>query len=51
MSHKIRLNRLEKMGSGDRIWALIGVGKPRDATTPEDARDTSSPAILRLRRQ
>lgn len=31
MSHKIRLNRLEKMGSGDRLWALIGLGKPRDA--------------------
>jgi len=30
MSHKIRLNRLEKMGSGDRLWALIGIGKPRD---------------------
>jgi len=31
MSYKIRLNRLEKMGSGDRLWALIGIGKPRDA--------------------
>ncbi len=31
MSHKIRLNRLEKMESGDRLWALIGIGKPRDA--------------------
>lgn len=31
MSHKIRLNRLEKIGSGDRLWALIGIGKPRDA--------------------
>lgn len=30
MSHKIRLNRLEKMGSGDRLWALIGIGKPRN---------------------
>lgn len=30
MSHKIRLNRLEKMGSGDRLWALIGIGKPKD---------------------
>jgi len=30
MSHKIRLNRLEKMGSSDRLWALIGIGKPRD---------------------
>lgn len=30
MSYKIRLNRLEKMGSGDRLWALIGIGKPRD---------------------
>ncbi len=30
MSHKIRLNRLEKIGSGDRLWALIGIGKPRD---------------------
>jgi hypothetical protein len=31
MSYKIRLNRLEKMGSGNRLWALIGIGKPRDA--------------------
>lgn len=30
MSHKIRLNRLEKMESGDRVWALIGIRKPRD---------------------
>lgn len=30
MSYKIRLNRLEKMGSGDRLWALIGIGKPRN---------------------
>lgn len=30
MSYKLRLNRLEKMGSGDRLWALIGIGKPRD---------------------
>ena len=30
MSYKIRLNRLEKMESGDRVWALIGIGKPRD---------------------
>lgn len=30
MSHKLRLNRLEKMGSGNRLWALIGIGKPRD---------------------
>lgn len=31
MSHKIRLNRLEKMGSGNRLWALIGIGKPKNA--------------------
>jgi hypothetical protein len=31
MSYKIRLNRLEKMGPGDRLWALIGIGKPKDA--------------------
>lgn len=31
MSHKLRLNRLEKAGVGDRLWALIGIGKPRDA--------------------
>ncbi len=31
MSHKIRLNRLEKMDTDDRLWALIGIGKPRDA--------------------
>jgi len=30
MSHKIRLNKLEKTGSGDRLWALIGIGKPKD---------------------
>jgi hypothetical protein len=33
MSHKIRLNRLEKMRAGDRLWALIGIGKPRDGTS------------------
>lgn len=31
MSHKLRLNRLEKMESGNRLWALIGIGKPKDA--------------------
>jgi hypothetical protein len=31
MSHKMRLKRLENMGSGDRLWALIGIGKPRDS--------------------
>ena len=31
MSHKIRLNRLEKMEGDNRIWALIGLGKPIDA--------------------
>lgn len=31
MSHKIRLNRLEKIGADDRLWALIGIGKPKDA--------------------
>lgn len=31
MSYKIRLNRLEKLESGDQLWALIGIGKPRDA--------------------
>lgn len=31
MSYKMRLNRLEKMESGDRLWALIGIGKPKDA--------------------
>lgn len=30
MSHKIRLNRLEKIGASDRLWALIGIGKPKD---------------------
>jgi hypothetical protein len=30
MSHRLRLNRLEKMGAGDRLWALIGIGKPKD---------------------
>lgn len=31
LRYKIRLNRLEKVGTGDRLWALIGIGKPRDA--------------------
>ncbi|MBA3816630.1 MAG: hypothetical protein H0X29_08970 [Parachlamydiaceae bacterium] len=31
MFHKIRLNRLEKMGADGRLWALIGIGKPVDA--------------------
>jgi len=47
MSHKIRLNRLEKMGSGDRLWALVGIGKPRDAqhqrTLERQARQRSTP--------
>lgn len=30
MSHKTRLNRLEKTAD-DELWALIGIGKPRDA--------------------
>jgi hypothetical protein len=31
MSHKTRLTKLEKTGLGDSLWALIGIGKPRDA--------------------
>ena len=30
MSHKTRLTKLEKIGSGDNLWALIGIGRPRD---------------------
>jgi hypothetical protein len=30
MSHKTRLTKLEKIGLGDNLWALIGIGKPRD---------------------
>lgn len=30
MSHKTRLSKLEKVGLGDNLWALIGIGKPRD---------------------
>jgi hypothetical protein len=30
MSHKTRLKKLEKIGFGDSLWALIGIGKPRD---------------------
>jgi hypothetical protein len=31
MSHKTRLTKLEKIGLGDNLWALIGIGKPRDS--------------------
>lgn len=31
MSSKTRLTKLEKIGSGNKLWALIGLGKPRDA--------------------
>jgi hypothetical protein len=31
MSYKTRLTKLEKIGSGNKLWALIGLGKPRDA--------------------
>lgn len=30
MSHKTRLTKLEKIGLSDNLWALIGIGKPRD---------------------
>lgn len=44
MSHRARLNKLEKQGMGDRIWALIGIGKPIDAEhqrrLENDARNT-----------
>jgi hypothetical protein len=30
MSYKIRLKRFEKTESGDRLWTLIGIGKPKD---------------------
>ena len=30
MSHKTRLSKLEKIGLGDNVWALIGIGRPRD---------------------
>ncbi len=28
MSHRTRLNKLEQHGEADRLWALIGIGKP-----------------------
>lgn len=31
MSHKIRIRKLEKEGVGDKLWALIGIGRPRDS--------------------
>lgn len=31
MSHKTRLSKLEKVGMGDQLWALIGTGRPKDA--------------------
>lgn len=30
MSHKTRLSKLEKIGLSDNLWALIGIGRPRD---------------------
>lgn len=30
MSSKTRLNKLEKMGSANKTWAFIGIGKPVD---------------------
>ena len=30
MSQKTRLTKLEKIGLGDSLWALIGIGRPRD---------------------
>ncbi len=30
MSHKTRLTKLERIGIGNTLWALIGIGKPRD---------------------
>lgn len=30
MSHKTRLTKLEKVGLSDNLWALIGIGRPRD---------------------
>lgn len=31
MSYKARLAKIEKIGSVDKPWALIGIGKPTDA--------------------
>ncbi len=31
MSHKTRLTKLEKLGTSDKVWALIGIGRPIDA--------------------
>ena len=31
MSYKTRLNKLERVSLGDNLWALIGIGRPRDA--------------------
>lgn len=30
MSHKTRLSKLEKIGLGDTLWALIGISESRD---------------------
>lgn len=30
MSHKTRLTKLEKIGLGDNLWALIGIKRPKD---------------------
>jgi hypothetical protein len=30
MSQKTRLTKLEKVGLSDNLWALIGIGKPKD---------------------
>lgn len=30
MSHKTRLTKLEMTGLSDNLWALIGIGRPRD---------------------
>lgn len=31
MSYKTRLTKLEKVGSAEKLWALIGIGRPQDA--------------------
>lgn len=30
MSTKTRLNKLERVGTANKLWAFIGIGKPED---------------------
>lgn len=31
MSHKTRLTKLERIGPSNMLWALIGIGMPKDS--------------------